>query len=792
MNRLHVPSLFRAAGRLLLCLTGFCLFFVSPRLPAKVVFSGLDLSGDNRLLFRAGSDGDGTHVQDVVFLSRLTDLALKQMTAFPEEMELIENGKTIQVRNAFGAMRLPLAGGLPRDIPGFPAFAGGVPPAGGRLEAMASSADGKWILTLDPVSPAYGNLVLIDTASGTRSLIAADVERPDQVFPASWSPDSRVFVYNRGGRLYYYTMNTAGGTPVDERYRLIGEGSMNSIFWGNTGDFFYLRGSTVYRVRGSELFARAIYADVLEIGNVAGKIPFDFDPLFDAFWISPDFRFILFSKGGRNIFYYPLELDDYRTAYDSSLPYLMIPRSCFDLRVFWSPAGVVTVIASVLENEGARIMAYRLNSGPGGMTFVPLASPIASRGALSPDGARVLFWGEKGIILYDYVNWRALASVGSRPAFSCLWVGNDEFIAGDEGRIERVRLSGERSLICLSSAGEFGFEEGGGRILAQSGGTWFVSDGNSPWTEINSPALRRPSQVSGRYRVYLEKQSAGPYENLPMIRNTASVGTAALLPGSAYLGLLSGETPESPAGSATTPAGSLASPGALVPASPEIPGLFTHGRRGGIREAALCFDLYDDITGLPEVLDALNRFGVRATFFLNGEFIRRHPAAALEISSRGHETASMFFAPIDFSDARYRIGDDFISRGLARNEDEFYRASGRELSLLWHPPYYAVSAEIIGAAAGAGYKTIGRDVDPMDWVSRDDVSRIALAQDSAADMVDRIMELKQPGSVIPVRLGLLPGGRRDYLFTRVNVLLDALVRAGYSLVPVSTLMEHSQ
>ncbi|MDR2101444.1 MAG: polysaccharide deacetylase family protein [Treponema sp.] len=751
------------------------MFFAPLRLPAKVVFSGLNLSDDNRLLFRAGSEGDGSHVQDVLFLSRLTDLTLKQMTAFPEELELLENGRTLQVRNAFGAMRLPLSGGLPQGIPGFPAFAGGVPPAGGRVEGMASSADGKWILVIDPVSPAYGDLVLIDTLSGNRSVISYHVERPDKGFPACWSPDSRVFVYNRGGQLYYYTVNASSAPVVDERYRLVGEGAIGSVVWSGTGDFFYLRGSTVYRVRGSELFARAIYADFLEIGTVAGNIPFDFDPAFDAFWISPDSRFILLSKGRRNMFYYPLEPDDYHGGYDFSLPYLMIPRSCFALKVLWSPGGVVTVIASVLEEEGTGILAYRLSSGSGEMTFVPLASPVGSGGALSPDGNRALFWGEGGIVLYDYVNWRPLATISTRPAFSCLWVGNNEFIAGDEGRIEGVRLSGERWLICLSSAGEFGFEERGGRILAKNGGAWFVSDGNSSWTETANPSLRGASQVSGRYRVYLEKQSSGLYENLPMIRNTASVGTSVLLPG--FTGLAPAEE-------------SFGTGGA--PASPDLPGLFSYGRRGGAREAALCFDLYDDITGLPEVLDALNRFGVRATFFLNGEFIRRHPTAAWEISKGGHETASMFFAPIDLSDARYRIGDDFISRGLARNEDEFYRASGEELNLLWHPPYYAASAEIISAAAGAGYKTIGRDVDPMDWVRRDDVYRIGLYQDSAADMINRIMETKQPGSIIPVRLGLLPGGRQDYLFSRINVLLDALVRSGYSLVPVSTLMEHSR
>jgi peptidoglycan/xylan/chitin deacetylase (PgdA/CDA1 family) len=326
----------------------------------------------------------------------------------------------------------------------------------------------------------------------------------------------------------------------------------------------------------------------------------------------------------------------------------------------------------------------------------------------------------------------------------------------------------QQRLICLSSALQAGFEQGGSRVFARNGGAWFVTDGTAPWTEIASPPVRESSTVSSRYRIYLEKQSAGPYENLPMVRSLNPVGTVSLFPAIEYL----------------RPA--------AVEEKDRTPGLFTHGQRGGLREVALCFDLYDDATGLPAVLDILNRFGIRATFFLNGEFIRRYPTAARDIAEAGHETASMFFAPIDVSDARYHIDPDFISRGLARNEDEFFRAAGSELSLLWHPPYYAASPEIIAAAAAAGYKTVGRDTDPQDWVSQDESKRIGITQYAASDMIDLIMETKRPGSIIPIRLGLIPGGRKDYLFNRLEVLLDALVRSGYGVAPVSTVMEHAR
>ncbi|MDR2177998.1 MAG: polysaccharide deacetylase family protein [Treponema sp.] len=759
------------------------LFAVARPLAALLSFSGLDLSDDNRLIFRANSVQNGFFPQNTLFMSRLTDMALTQLTAFPERMELLSNGRIIQVRNAFGVLRVPLTGGLPQPVTGSPSFVSGKAITGGRVEDMAASQDGRWLLYVEPVSSAYGNLVLVDSQSGEKKTVVSDIERPAAQFPACWSPDSRVFVYAHRGKLYYYTVNPAQAAVVDERYRFIGEGTINSVSWNRAGDFFYLKGATVFKVRGSEIFARTLYADFLEMGAVAGKIPFDFDGNFDRFWIAPDSRSILFSKGGRNIFYYPLEIDDFNTA-EASLPYLVIPQCSYDINVLWAPSGTLTVIASVMREGNPVPVVYRLIpqtdsllTNNGGtrerMAFVSLDPPPGLNGILSPDGTKALFWGEQGIALYDYVNWRIQKTVSSRPAFSCFWIGNEEFVTGDDRRIERVQVSGARSLICLAGVSEYGFEDKNSavpRVLAQTGGIWFVTDCVSPWVEAPPNFQRRNSSLfSGRYRVYLEPQSFGPYENLPMIRNTVGVGTVALIPGIQY---------------------QREAPAADIPEAAK--GVFSHGLRMGLREVSLCFDLYDDITGLPQVLDSLRRFGCRATFFLNGEFIRRYPEAVRTIAGAGHETASMFFAPIDLSDSRFRIGADFISRGLARNEDEFYQASGQELALLWHPPYYASSSEIAEAASRVGYRTSGRDVDPMDWVNREDAHRLGISQYSAADMIDRIVETKRPGSIIPVRLGTLSGGRSDYLFLRIDVLLDALIRSGYTTVPVSTLMEHAR
>jgi peptidoglycan/xylan/chitin deacetylase (PgdA/CDA1 family) len=762
-------------GRACLLSVIFFLLFSGNVLYADVWFDGLNLSESGQLLFSAHSDGEGAPVQNALFSSQLKDRSLQQLTAFPENIDVLEGGRTIQVRNTFGTFRIPLSGALPQTIKGFPSFADGAPALGGRAESMVSSADGNWILFIEAESPAYGNLILLNTSDGTKKIISEHIERPGRNFPARWSPDSQVFVYSRAGTIYYYAI---GAVQMDERYRVIGGGNINSVQWGQAGDFFYMKGSSVYRVRGSELFARALYSNFLEIGSVTGTIPLEFDPNFDEFWIAPDSQSLLLSKEKRSLFYFPLETDASARDDSSSLPYLILPRSCSHMTVLWSNNGIVTVLVSIPEKDGSKITAYRVNLVSGNLgednrIFAKINNPMGESASLSPDGSKALVWGKNGIFLYDYASWKNESVIGTNPVYSAIWLDDDEYITGDIHKIERISLDGQRSLVCLSSSDEAGYEEGQGRILSKVDGSWFVTNGRTSWQPIANPSRKTSVQISSAYRVYLENQISGPYKNIPMVRNISSVGTVSLFPGVSDLYDKININANEP-----------------FLDSPDL--LFSHGLRNGIRELSLCFDLIDDDRGLPQTLDALNRYGIKATFFLNGEFIRRHPGAAKNIAAAGHEIASMFFAPIDLSDARFRINQDFLTKGLARNEDEFFNATESELALLWHPPYYYASNDMINAAASVAYRTIGRDVDPMDWVLRKDIRGAVLSQLSAADIIDRIMREKKPGSIIPIRLGLLPGGRDDYLFNSIDVLLDAFTKAGYSVVPVSTLIDHSR
>ena len=63
---------------------------------------------------------------------------------------------------------------------------------------------------------------------------------------------------------------------------------------------------------------------------------------------------------------------------------------------------------------------------------------------------------------------------------------------------------------------------------------------------------------------------------------------------------------------------------------------------------------------------------------------------------------------------------------------------------------------------------------------------------SSKEIVERIIRLKKPGSIIPVRIGQPEEGRKDYLFQDLDLVINALISSGYEIVPVSSLIEHAK
>ncbi|MEU6446438.1 polysaccharide deacetylase family protein [Streptomyces sp. NPDC046979] len=155
-----------------------------------------------------------------------------------------------------------------------------------------------------------------------------------------------------------------------------------------------------------------------------------------------------------------------------------------------------------------------------------------------------------------------------------------------------------------------------------------------------------------------------------------------------------------------------------------FPGLAGQGRPGHV---ALTFDDGPDPVTTPRFLDVLDGLGVRATFFLLGENVVRHPATARELARRGHELAVHGWA----HDRPWLPSPGRDARELLRAAHVVGEAAGR--APFWYrPPYGILSSGRWAAARRAGLRPVLWTAWGEDW--RSDATPASVRATVAADL----------------------------------------------------------
>jgi peptidoglycan/xylan/chitin deacetylase (PgdA/CDA1 family) len=194
--------------------------------------------------------------------------------------------------------------------------------------------------------------------------------------------------------------------------------------------------------------------------------------------------------------------------------------------------------------------------------------------------------------------------------------------------------------------------------------------------------------------------------------------------------------------------------------------LLTHGARDARRRrVALTFDDGPDAM-TPMYLDALGRFGVRATFFFVGENAARAPGIVREVVRRGHEIGGHGWTHRPF-DAMSR---ERLSEELARTATVLPAGGKRPMV---RPPHGALSPRALVHLAAAGYRVVLWSLDSDDCRTQDPLvveRRIGPDQLSVGDIV--LLHESQPWTL-------------KALSNAVRAMQDA----GWELVTVGDLME---
>lgn len=740
---------------------------------AEISFLSPDINPGNEILFSMKADIPGDGSFNTLFRKRVSDGNLEQLTFFPESIESLSSGAVLQIRNRFGTGRIDTRTAAFSWVRDSLPFVEGGRPLLGRLPDVVTSPDGRWIVSIEPTGAASGRMVIFDMTRSLRFEIAAGVELGP--VPVAWSPDSSVLVYEIEHTLYFARPEYFfSPNALPEEYRSLGPGRVSCVDWYADNRLLYVRSNNVYMIQSSEMLSRSLYSPLIGVGTLVGKLPVAFNPETDSFRASMGGDEVIFAQGKRNVYYTRLSGDDYVEAgRPARFPYLLLPGNTSRILPVWTTVGVPAIFTECVEDGVRRMKAWKLAAIGGSSVFESLDVPQDTRAvSVSPSGSLVALRSSGSLSVRDAATWAEIALFREEQVLQAVWADDTSlFIGGTETVRRWTPSTGESVKYLYSAVNGAAWDQSTLGIVASTPLAGKLSwSKDMRWNPSPDAKARSASSPNATWRLYLDS-SAGFFSNMIYIRSATSPGGTMPL-------IKEPETRFDPLGLSSD----VGSSGAII----------SHGSRGGAREIALVFDALDSLEGLPEILSTLETYGITATFFINGEFIRLHPAAVNEIVKAGHQSASMFFTAWDLSSSKYRIDEDFVIRGLSRNEDDFYNATGQELSLLWHAPWYVSSALIVDSGQKAGYRIVAPDVTVLDWVTEELNRQMPGLYHDSAWLIEDIMTRKKPGSIIPIRIGHPEGTRSDWLCDKVELLVNALIENGYKIVTVDTLIAHAR
>ena len=184
------------------------------------------------------------------------------------------------------------------------------------------------------------------------------------------------------------------------------------------------------------------------------------------------------------------------------------------------------------------------------------------------------------------------------------------------------------------------------------------------------------------------------------------------------------------------------------------------------RKIAISFDAAWGGDKTKKILDILDEFGVRTTFFLVDTWVERYPELVKEIAARGHEIGNHSTTHPQMS----KLSREKIRQELTAVADHLEALTGARPAL-FRPPYGDYNNDVVLTARGMGYEVIQWSVDSLDWKNL-----------GVQSMTDRATKSVQSGDII------LFHNDSQYILDALPTILKSYREQGFTVVPVSQLL----
>ena len=167
-----------------------------------------------------------------------------------------------------------------------------------------------------------------------------------------------------------------------------------------------------------------------------------------------------------------------------------------------------------------------------------------------------------------------------------------------------------------------------------------------------------------------------------------------------------------------------------------------------------------------KILDLLDQFGVKATFFLVGFWTDNFPQKVEEIHRRGHEIGTHSETHPHLSG----LSREKIRSELQSSSEKITKLTNQKIEV-FRAPFGDYNDKVVETAQDLGLFTIQWDVDSLDWKGL-----------SAQQICDRVTKRAKNGSIV------LFHNNSDAIVEALPLVLMALQMKGFAFRPVGQLI----
>ncbi len=166
------------------------------------------------------------------------------------------------------------------------------------------------------------------------------------------------------------------------------------------------------------------------------------------------------------------------------------------------------------------------------------------------------------------------------------------------------------------------------------------------------------------------------------------------------------------------------------------------------------------------LLDILDEYGVKTTFFLVGFWVDKYPELVKEIVARGHEIGNHSQSHPHMS----QLSEAKIKEELRIMSDKVVTITGVRPTL-FRPPYGDYNDKVVVTSRAEGYEVVQWSVDSLDWKNR-----------GTADIIRQCTTNVQNGDIV------LFHNDAQYILQALPDVIEHYQGLGYKIIPVSQIL----